>query len=128
MSCKFNCSGVALILAVIAGVVLGVLYALGLVAGGIIFWVYLGIGVLALLAAPRYATGRSCGGSCKCFCANRLPLLISAIGAIIAASVGLIVALVTTATVVAIVLGVATFFVVWLLGVVVCLTNCLTQN
>lgn len=128
MSCKFNCSGVALILAVIAGVVLGVLYALGLVAGGIIFWVYLGIGVLALLAAPRYATGRSCSGSCKCFCANRLPLLISAIGAIIAASVGLIVALVTTATVVAIVLGVATFFVVWLLGVVVCLTNCLTQN
>ncbi len=128
MCSKYNCACVTVIVAILAGVLLGVLYALGFVSTGIIFWAYLGIGVATLLLGPVYATGTSCNGSCRCFKVVRKVYLAGAIGTIVTTVVGLIVAPIASVTVVAIVLGLATFFVVWLLGTVVCLTNCLSGN
>ena len=47
--CRLNCTLLAVLVGVLAGVLVGVLYAFGLVATGVIFWAYLGIGVLGLL-------------------------------------------------------------------------------
>ena len=125
-SCRCNCGYLALIVAILAGVVLGILYALGFVATGCIFWVYLLTGITALLLAPLYTVGTDCGISCQC--RYRSLLLIVAIGTVAAAGVGLIVATVASIPIIAIVVGVATLFAVLLLGTLVCLTNCLCER
>ena len=123
--CRLNCTWLAALIGVLAGVLVGVLYALGFVATGLIFWAYLGIGVLGLLLTPIYATGVSCDGKCGCFTRFRTAILVGAIGTIVTAALGLIVAPVAAVLAVAIVLGVATLFAVLLLATLVCLTECL---
>ncbi len=126
--CRCNCAYISVIVAILAGVLLGVLYALGFVVTGLIFWAYLAIGVAAILLAPIYATGASCQGNCRCFARYRRGLLGSAIATVIAAGIGLIVAFVSSVPVIAIALSIATFTVVLLLGLLVCLANCLTES
>lgn len=129
MDCgKCNCGYISVIVAILAGVALGVLYALGFVATGIIFWVYLVSGILALLLAPLYTAGGPCTGCCRCISRYLTLLLVSAIGTVAATVVGLIVAAVAPVVVVAIALGVATLFTVLLLGTLVCLTRCLVRG
>ena len=123
--CRMNCGVFAILAAVVAGVVLGVLYAFGLVATGIIFWAYLLVGVAGLLLMPIYATRASCEGNCRCFGRYRAQLLVSALLTIVSAVVGLLTAPLAALAVVAIVLGIATFFVVLFLATVVCLVECL---
>ena len=123
--CRLTCTWLAALIGVLAGVLVGVLYALGFVATGLIFWAYLGIGVLGLLLTPIYATGVSCDGKCGCFARFRTAILVGAIGTIVTAALGLIVAPVAAVLAVAIVLGVATLFAVLLLATLVCLTECL---
>lgn len=125
-SCRCNCGYLALIVAILAGIVLGILYALGFVATGLIFWAYLLTGIGALLLAPLYTAGSDCSISCQCRYRNLL--LTAAIGTVVAAAVGLIVAAVASIPVIAIVVGVATLFTVLLLGTLVCLTNCLCER
>ncbi len=128
MNCgKCNCAYLAIIVAILAGVALGVLFALGFIATGIVFWAYLAVGALSLLLAPVYARITSRGDGCSCYCRYRVIQLVAAIGAIITAAVGLIVAPVAGVVVVGIVVGVATLFVTLLLGTVVCLVNCLCE-
>ncbi len=124
MDCgRSNCTFISVIIGIIAGVLLGVLYSLGFVSTGIIFWVYLIIGVLGVLLSPIYAANASCK-SAKCFCKNRVLVLVSALGAIIASAAGLIVAPFASTVVVGIVLGLATLFTVMLISSVVCVVNC----
>lgn len=118
-SCRCNCGYLAVIVSILAGVALGVLYALGFIATGVLFWPYALIGAAALLLAPLYAAA-----NCGCFAGSRSLFLIAAIGTLIAAAVGLIVASVAGVVVIGIAVGVATFFVTLLLGVIVCLTTC----
>lgn len=125
--CRYNCACLSVIVAILAGVALGILYALGFVATGIVFWAYLAIGVLGIALAPIYATGVSCNGRC-CFARYRTLVLSGAIGTAVAAAVGLLAALAAPVVVAAIILGVATFFVVLLLGTLVCLTGCLSNS
>lgn len=128
MTCRCNCGYLALLIGIFAGVLAGVLYALGLIAVGVIFWVYLGIGVLGLLLTPLYATG-ACGAGCSgCFARYRTQILAAAIGTILAAVVGLIAVPFVSVTVLAIILGVATLFAVLLPATLVCLTECLCDN
>lgn len=122
--CGDTCGWVSVIVAILAGVALGVLYSLGLVAIGIVFWAYLGIGALALLLAPVYVTD----GNCGCPCRYLRRLLGSAVATIVAAVVGLIVAPIGGIVAVAVILGVATLFAVLVLGTVVCLANCLCER
>ncbi len=121
--CRNQCGYGALIVAILAGVALGVLYALGFLATGIIFWAYLGIGVLGLFLAPLYAAV-----GCRCFCGYRGLYLAAAIGTVVTAALGLLVAGVAGIITIAVVLGVATLAVVLLLGTVVCLTQCLCER
>ena len=121
--CRNSCVYPAVIAAIVAGVILGVLYALGFVTTGVLFWAYLGIGVLGLFALPVYGATNN-----RCYCQHRVALLAGAIGTVLAAAVGLIVAFVAGAIAIAVAVGVATFFAVLLLGLLVCLANCVCER
>lgn len=128
MSCRCNCGYLALLAGIFAGVLAGVLYALGFITLGVVFWAYLAVGVLGLLLTPLYATG-ACGAGCSdCFARYRRQILAAAIGTIVTAVLGLLLAPVATVVVLAIALGIATLFVVLLLATLVCLTECLCDN
>ncbi len=126
--CRYNCVYLSVIIAILAGIALGVLYALGFVATGVIFWVYLVAGVLALLLLPVYSAGECGRTECTCTGNYRGLIVATAIGTIVAAVIGLITATIAPVVVVSIVLGVATFLVAFLLGVLVCLSNCYCRN
>lgn len=126
--CKCNCAYLSVIVAILAGIALGVLYALGFIATGVIFWVYVAVGVLALLLLPLYAAG-ACGRTgCNCFEQYRGLIVAAAIATLVTAVAGLIVAFVSTVVVISIVLGLATAAVVFLLGLLVCLANCVCRS
>ena len=128
MTCRCNCGYTALLIAIFAGVLAGVLYALGFIAVGVVFWAYLGIGVLGLLLTPLYATG-ACGAGCsRCFARYRTQILVAGIGTVVTAVGGLIAAPFVSTTLVAIILGVATLFTVLLPATLVCLTECLCDE
>lgn len=125
MRCRCNCGYLALLAGIFAGVAAGVLFALGFVSLGVIFWAYLALGGLALLLTPVYAM-TSCGKDCgKCFLRYRTPIVLAAVGTIVTAVLGLILAPLATLVVLAIVLGVATLFAVLTLGLLICLVECL---
>ncbi|MBE7034830.1 MAG: hypothetical protein E7402_01725 [Ruminococcaceae bacterium] len=124
---KCTCLGV--IVSILAGVVLGVLYSLGFVTTGVIFWAYLAIGVAAIFLAPLYSRQATEGETCNtCACKTNRLLTLASIGTIVTGAVGLIVSLVSGVTTISIVLGVATFFAVLVLAGLVCLTNCLCSR
>ena len=125
--CKCECAYLAVIVGIIAGVILGVLYSLGLVATGIIFWAYLALGALGIFLSPIYAFLDKSGGERGCFCSNKIIILLAAIGTIISAAVGLIIAAIASTTVLAIVIGLATFFIVTLLVAIICVTRCICR-
>ncbi len=121
--CRNTCAYLAVIIGLVAGIILGVLYAFGFVATGVIFWAYLLFGVLGILLAPLYASASNSGCG-ACFCRLRNLFYTASIGAVILAAVGLIVSALTSAIATAIVLGLATVFVVMELVSVVCVTDC----
>lgn len=129
MSCsRYECAYLAIIIGIIAGVILGVLYSLGFVATGIIFWAYLAIGLAGVFLSPIYGfLNNMCGGS-RCFCSSRVILLVATVGTIITAAIGFIVASVASTTVVAIVVGLATFFVVMLIVAILCVARCICEQ
>lgn len=124
-ACRLNCNYLALLIAVAAGVLLGILYALGFVATGIVFWVYLLIGVAGILLTPLYSTGASSECTSRCFARYCTQILVGAIGTVLLAAVGLLVAPIASVTIVAIVLGGNTLFVTLLLATLVCFVECL---
>ncbi len=128
MGCnRCECTCIGLILAVLAGVTLGVLFSLGFVATGIIFWALLATGVAAFFAAPVYAA-LSDERDRNCFCRNKLTYLVGAIGTVVASVIGLLISPVATVLLVSIITGLSVFFVVLLLSVLVCITNCLCRE
>ena len=126
--CRCDCGYLAVIIGIIAGVVLGVLYSLGFVATGIIFWVLLAVGLAGVFLAPIYAGSDTCINGDRCFCSYRRLLLVAAVGAIVTAAAGLIIAALASTIATAIVLGLATFFSVMLVASVVCLARCLCNR
>ena len=129
MSCsRCECAYLAVIIGIIAGVVLGVLYSLGFVATGIIFWALLAIGILGVFLAPIYAGSDTCMNGDRCFCSYRRILLVAAVGAILTAAAGLIVVALGSTVATAIVLGLATFFSVMLVVSLICLARCLCNR
>lgn len=123
MDCRCNCAYASIIIGILSGVILGVLYALGFVGTGIIFWIYLAMGVLGALLSPVYSGSASCREG-RCFCRFRTLILASVIGTLISSAVGLIVAPVAATVAVAVLLGVATLFAVMLIVSALCLTDC----
>ena len=121
MRCRCNCEYLALLAGIFAGIVAGILFTLGFVSLGVIFWVYLALGGLTLVLTPAYALS-SCGTGCgKCFQRYRTPIVLAAIGTIVTAVLGLILAPLATVVVLAIVLGVDTLFAVMTLALLICL-------
>ncbi len=126
--CRNECGYLAVIIGIIAGVILGVLFSLGFVATGIIFWAYLAIGLAGVFLSPIYAFLDKLCGESKCFCANKIILLVAVIGTIITAAVGLIVAAIAPVVVLSIIIGLATFFVVMLTVAIICVTRCICRQ
>ncbi len=126
--CRNECAYLAVIIGIIAGVILGVLYSLGFVATGIIFWAYLAIGIAGVFLSPIYAFLDKLSGESMCFCSNKVILLVATVGAIITAAVGLIVAAIAPVVVLSIVVGLATFFVVMLLVAIICVARCICRG
>ena len=122
--CRMNCAYLSAIAGILAGVVLGILYAFGFISIGIVFWVYLATGILGVLLAPLYAFQ----DHDNCFCSYRGLILAAAVGSIVTAAVGLLVVPIAPVAVTAIVLGLATVFFVALLVSVLCITNCLCRR
>ena len=129
MSCnRENCACVALIVAILAGVALGILFALGLIPIVAALRVYLALGALSVLLTPIYAADDAREGNCRCACRYRRWLLVAAVGTILSATVALLVTGIAGVVVAAILVGVATLFAAFLLGITICLTNCLCDN
>ncbi len=127
-NCKYECAYLAVIVSILSGVVLGVLYSIGLIATGLIFWVYLLIGALGILLTPIYGLNTDSGCVESCFCRYKNLITVGGIGTIIFAAVGLIIELIASTVIVAIVIGLATFFIVFLLSSVICLANCICED
>ena len=129
MSCnRENCACVALIVAILAGVALGILFALGLVPSVAVLRAYLALGALSVLLTPIYAADDAREGNYRCACRYRRWLLVAAVGTILSATVALLVTGIAGVVVAAILVGVATLFAAFLLGITICLTNCLCDN
>mgnify|MGYP003296274375 CR=1 FL=1 len=126
--CRCECGYLSVIIGIIAGVVLGVLYSLGFVATGILFWVYLLVGFLGVFLAPVYAEKSKCSQGVGCFCYYRRWLLTAIVGSIIAAAVGLIIVAFAPVIAIAISVGVATFFIATLIVLLVCLARCICNS
>ncbi len=122
--CKCDCAYLSIIAGIIAGVILGILYSFGFVATGIIFWLYLAIGVAGIFFSPLYAARGMSTETGKCFCTHRRLTLLTSVGTIIAATVGLILAATASTIIIAIILGLATAFTVGLLVSLICLARC----
>lgn len=127
-NCKYECAYLAVIVSILSGVVLGVLYSIGLIATGLIFWVYLLIGALGILLTPIYGLRGQAGCIENCFCKYKNLITVGGIGTIVFAAVGLITELIAPTTVVAVIIGLATFFIVFLLSSVICLANCICED
>ncbi len=127
-NCKYECAYLAVIVSILSGVVLGVLYSIGLIATGLIFWVYLLIGALGILLAPIYGLRGDLGRDESCFCKYKNLITVGGIGTIVFAAVGLIVQFIASTIVVSIIIGLATFFIVFLLSSVLCLANCICED
>lgn len=126
--CRCECAYLAIIVSIILGVILGVLAGFGFIATGVIFWVYLAIGVIGIFAAPIYAGMNDTGCMESCFCSNRRLLLVASIGAVIAAAVALILVPIVSVTVLAIALGIASFFAALVLASVICISKCMCND
>ncbi len=125
--CRGECAYVSILIGIVAGVLLGVLYSLGFVATGIIFWLYLLVGISGVFLAPLYAAsaGRPTGENC--FCRYRALFLTASAGAIVAAAAGLILAALSSIVAIAIAIALATFFVFVLLTLTICIANCICE-
>ncbi len=120
--CQNNCSYAAVILGILAGVAVGVLYALGFVTVGVLLWAYLSLGAAAVLLSPVYAA------LSPCFCVYRTVFLIGAFGAIVAAAVAFFTVGIAPLALFAVILGIATLFAVLTLITAVCITACSCRN
>ncbi len=127
-NCRCECAYLGVIIGLIARVILGVLFALGFVATGIIFWVYLAIGVIVLLLLPIYSATEGVSSCNRCFCSYRKLIVIAALGAIITGAAGLVLSAVLSFTATAIILALSTFFAVLLIITVICLSKCICNN
>lgn len=122
--CKTQCTSIAIIIGILSGVVLGVLYALGFISSQIAFWAYLAVGVAEILLAPLYGEEKASCVERGCFCRLITLLTIAAVGTILLAAIGLIILPVVSVTAVAIIFGIASFFVVSLLALLICVAIC----
>ena len=124
--CKYECTCLSVIISIIIGFIIGILNFFDIVATGVIFWVFLAIGVAAVLLLPVYALTK-CSEGDKCFCCYRKLLTAASVGTIITAGIGLIIESVIGGITLAIVVGFATFFAVLLITSVICFAKCLCK-
>ena len=124
LDCKCNCSYIAVIVAIVLSFVLGALGFFGFIPATPAITVILAIGLAGLFFAPIYQLLGSASNTCDCFCTYGQPLLISSVGAVVAAVLSFVLFGVGVAAIIPyIAFAIAVFFAVLLIGILVCLTR-----
>lgn len=130
-SCKCGCGLIGSILGIVAGIIIAILFSMGLtplILNGI--WITFGIGALALLYIMILASFDGCNGSScqvleKCLIRNLKCLLIGTFGTILTTLILTVITLEITSIIVSIIVGLATFFLVFLISSIISLLKCL---
>lgn len=129
-SCKCGCGLIGAILGIVAGIIVAILFSLGLtplILNGI--WIAFGIGGLALLYIMILALFDGCNNGCqileKCLIRNLKCLLIGIFGTILTTLILTVISLEITSLIVSIIVGLATFFLVFLVSSIISLLKCL---
>ncbi len=128
--CSCGCGAAGTIFGIILGVIVAVLFSLGLtplIMNGI--WVAFSIGGAALLYILFTSVFASCSDSCchleKCLIKNSKCLITGTLGTLLTTIALVCISLETSSILVAILVAVATFFVVFLLASLISFVKCL---
>lgn len=131
--CNCGCGIASAVLGIVTGIVVAVLFSMGLtplLVNGI--WVALGIAGIALVYILVSVAVNSCRGSCnvleKCLIKNLKCLLIGIFGTLLTALTLIIITLETTSIVVTIIVGLATFFLIFLIASIISFLKCLVYR
>ncbi len=128
--CKCGCGIAGAVLGVIFGIIVAALFAAGLTPLIInAIWVALGIGGAALIYILVLSVISSCGSLCsnleKCLCRNIKCLLAGSLGTILSVLVLTAISLEITSTAVIVLVGIGTFFLIFLIASLVTFIKCL---
>ncbi len=130
-SCKCGCGGAGIILGIIFGVITAILFSSGLtplILNGI--WVAFGIGAAALVYLMVLAVINSCSSSCcvvleRCLLKNIKCLLAGTFGTILTTLALVVISLEITSIIVTIIVGLAAFFLIFLIASLISFLKCL---
>ena len=132
-SCNCGCGAGGTVLGIIAGVIVAVLFSLGLtplIIAGI--WSAFGIASAVFVYLLVLAVLNSCNSSCctltKCLSGNLKCLLAGTFGTLISTLVLASTALEISSIVTAIIVGIATFFLVFLIASLISFLKCLINK
>jgi len=126
-NCRWSCTLLAIISAVILGVVAAFLQISGTVTVGTAFlWVALGIGVVYLLGLVIASTTHRCGRPTDC-CSSLTTLLAGILGTILFSLVLLAVGIVATSVLSAALVGVLVFFLWLTVASAACYVRCIAD-
>ena len=125
-TCRFSCT----VVSIIAAVILGVIAAFAQISGAVtvtpvFLWTALAIGVVsgwAVLAAAALVRRSNVGGCCD----SVSGLLAGILGTVLFATILLAVGVVATSVISAILVGILVFFVTLIFGNTACYIRCLT--
>ncbi len=128
--CRCGCGVAGTVLGVIFGIIVASLFAAGLTPLIInAIWVALGIGGAALIYILVLSALSSCGNLCcnleKCLCRNIKCLLAGSLGTILSVLVLTAISLEITSTAVTVLVGIGTFFLIFLIASLVSFVKCL---
>ena len=113
-NCRFNCTLLAIISAIIVGVAAAFLQITGTITVGVAFlWVALGVGVVYLAGLLLASALRRRSENASCLCSAVNALLSGALGTILLSLILLAVGIVATSILSAILVGLLLFF-LWL--------------
>ena len=123
---------ISIIIAIIVGVIAGILYTAGIIADiAILTGIFLIIAGISLIIQTKVLTANSLTERYneleKCIRTNSLCLLVSTIGTIILGTILLSVTIVTTAILSILLVGFTVFFAIWMLLLIASLLYCLIK-
>lgn len=130
--CSCGCGAIGTVLGIISGVIVAVLFSLGLtplIIAGI--WVAFGIAALTLIYIIALAVRDACNNCCtlkKCLSGDLKCLLAGTFGTILATLILVSVSLEISSIIVTIIVGIATFFLIFLIASLISFIKCLVNK
>ncbi len=125
-SCRYNCTGLAIVASIIIGIVTAVLQITAVITVAPLFlWVVLGIAVVYLAVVLLAVASVNSVSVKRCFCYN-IPVILTAIlGAGLTAIILLAITFAATSIIGAIITGALLFFLSLIFTTIACLIKCI---